>query len=70
MIFTPKAEFAVIGSDCMKAVIIACNLRRKGFMVETQFSGSRKKQYKRAIGMAHKVIDIDKPEDMAFVEAM
>ena len=25
---------------------------------------------KRAIGMAHKVIDIDKPEDMAFVEAM
>lgn len=70
MTFTRKADFAVISADTMAAVIAACNLRRKGYMVETQFSGNRKKQYKRGEQMAYKVLDMDKPEDVALIEAL
>jgi hypothetical protein len=54
------ADVAVIASNPMDAVIWAIGERRKGRSVHTQFSGNRRRQFKRASESALEVVDLDK----------
>lgn len=53
------ADYAVIGSDPLAVIAWAFDARRKGYSVHTEFSGSMRKQYKRAKRNAWRVIDLD-----------
>ena len=58
----PLPDVATVASDSMDAVVWAIKQRRLGISVITQFSGNRKRQYKRAETLARSVVDIDQLE--------
>lgn len=63
-----KADFALVGSDSNTVMRVAAQLRRKGMSVHTEFSGSIRKQLRRAGDHSHNVFNLDNADELSAID--